>query len=175
MISVILDTETTGLDPHNDRIVELAILVTDGKVMMGVLSTLINPQIAFDNAVNGLSLQDVIEKPTFKELCNLGLPYLFSIADEFIGHVLDFDLRFLRAEFSYLGLQFPTRQSYDTFRLTKKNLQESCSNANVDTKDITWHSALGDAVATWRLARRLRQGQGKDIGTDPVTLGVRLS
>ena len=156
-LSLVIDCETTGVNPSLDRVCELAIVLTDWRSVYAVLTTFINPGFAFSNSVNGLSLRECGSAPSFRDLCNDGLALLLRSCDEFVGHNVAFDLRFLAVEFRHLGLSWPQRPVFDTMaRMGRRSLSDACAAAKIDTRDITWHSALGDCVATFRLAQRLR-------------------
>lgn len=163
-LSLVIDTETTGVNPALDRICELAVVLTDWHVVHAVLHSYVNPGFVFENPKNGLTDKDVRDAPSFRELCGLGFYGLLSLPDEYIAHNIAFDLRFLTVELRHLGLDLPNRQVRDTFKITKARLDESCRKFKVNTSDISWHSALGDCVATFRLAQKLAFMQdGEDI------------
>lgn len=163
MLSLVIDTETTGLDPAADRVVEVGFVLTDWKVIYGALHTYIDPEMGFDNKYNGLNTQSVKGAPTFQEL----LPFTYMLllfAEEYIAHNWPFDRRFLQMELSRCSLPLPSRTIYDTMRASGgRTLQEACSKAGVHTEDVNWHSAYDDAVATFRLAKALR-------GVDPAAI-----
>lgn len=178
MLSLVIDTETTGVNPALDRVCEIAVVLTDWKQVYAVLSTYVNPGFAFRNTVNGLSDAQVRDAPSFRSLLNDGFIYLLGSADEYIGHQADFDIRFLSVELRHFGLHFPRRSVYDTWKLCgRASLREACERYKINTDDITWHSALGDAVATFRLARKLKErANEEDIDNSPtVGLYPRLS
>ena len=154
------DTETTGLDSHTDRICELGFVLTDWRVIYGQLHSYVDPEIIFDNAYNSLNSKAVAGYPTFAQL----LPWTYMLllyADEYVAHNWLFDRGFLREELARCNLRLPRRDVYDTMKHSGgRKLSEACAKAGVYTDDITWHSALGDAVACVRLAKTLR-------GSDP--------
>jgi DNA polymerase III epsilon subunit-like protein len=99
---VIFDVETTGLDAHTERIVELAIIDHTGAVL---LETLVNPQRripARASAVHGIYDADVAAAPTFAEL----YPAIRALLHEraWAGYNLPFDQGFLRGEVARAGL-----------------------------------------------------------------------
>lgn len=156
-LSLVIDCETTGVNPALDRVCELAIILTDWRTVYAALSTLINPGFSFSNQVNGLSDKECRAAPSFRDLCNLGLPLLLRACDTFVGHNLPFDIRFLSVELRHLGLAWPARPVFDTMARTGRcTLVDACARYRVDTTDIQWHSAMGDALATFRLAQFLR-------------------
>lgn len=155
-MSLVLDLETTGLDVYADRVCEVGFILTDWKEVYCVLSSYVNPEMAFDNAHNGLNTAAVANAPTFNDL--LPLTFLLLLrADEYVAHNTRFDLRFMREELARQGLSLPSRAVFDTLGAAHKlGLREACAKAGVFTDDVQWHSALGDATACYRLARVLR-------------------
>jgi len=67
MKTFFLDTETTGLHPPNDKLVEIAILDATGEV---VLDTLVNPlrPIGFATSIHGITDEMVVDAPTLEDL-----------------------------------------------------------------------------------------------------------
>lgn len=173
-LSLILDTETTGVNPALDRICEIAVILTDWSSVWAVLSTYVNPGFAFSNSINGLSQKDVQHAPSFRALCRDGLPWLLASCDEFVAHQAAFDLRFLQVELHHLGLRLPTRPIFDTFRLRRFSLHDACLREKINVDDVSWHTALGDTVATFRLAQKLRRlaedesGETEGFGLRPM-------
>lgn len=176
MISLVMDFETTGLDPREDRIVEMGFVLTDWKIIYGALRTYINPERGFANEANKLNSQVVKDSPTF--LACLPFTYMLLLfADEYIAHNAKFDLAFMREELARCSLHLPRRNIFDTMRATGgRSLQDACCIAGVYTEDVHWHSALDDAVACFRLAKAIR-GEEPEMGksTEAVAIVPRLS
>lgn len=175
--SMILDVETTGVNPHQDRVIEVALALCGGRTIYAVLSTLINPGYDFGiNAVNGIAYSEVTDKPTFAELAFF-LHNLFCIVDEVVAYNGAFDLRFLKEEFARCDLSLPTRTHVDPMKhFGKAKLAEACRKLSIPTDDLELHRALGDVIATYRMFCVMRLAPPVDSSTDePTTLGVRLS
>ena len=176
MISLILDVETTGLNPKEDKIVEIGFVITDWKIIYGALHTLINPEIGFANEINKLNSQVVKNAPTFRSC----LPFIYVLllwADEYVAHNARFDLAFMRTELEQHSLHLPRRNIFDTMRAPGgRSLQDACRIAGVYTDDVNWHSALDDAVACFRLAKAIR-GEEPEMGkpSEAVAIVPRLS
>ena len=176
MLSLIIDFETTGLDPVHDRIVEIGCVVTNWKILYGSLRTYINPECYFDNPVNGLNSKMLANAPTFSEILPFFYP-LIHFPDEYVAHNWRFDGNFLFRELERAGLRMPKRQIFDTMKASGgKSLRVACEYYEIPTHDINWHSALGDAIATFRLVSRLRNSGSEGEGSsERVTLAPRYS
>src|SRR4051812_41145779 len=97
----VLDLETTGLDPHTDRIVEITVLKLRPGAEPAWLHHLLNPQRgipASARAVHDISEEDVAGKPTFRHIAR-DLHRLLNGTD-LAGFNLLFDLTVLSTEFA---------------------------------------------------------------------------
>jgi DNA polymerase III epsilon subunit family exonuclease len=93
---VILDLETTGLDPANDRIIEIgALRFIDGKES-GTFETLINPEIPipdFITRLTGITDQNVKSAPKIDTVIGSLLDFISE--SPLIGHQINFDAAFI--------------------------------------------------------------------------------
>lgn len=93
--TTIFDFETTGLDPHRDRIIEVALIrIREGKTI-GNLSYLINPKMDIPKKISdltGITNNEVIYCPTIEQI----FPWLMSIIGDslLVAHNALFDLSF---------------------------------------------------------------------------------
>ncbi len=96
---VIVDCETTGLDPDSDRIIEVAaVLVRDG-VITDSLHTLVNPGVPLPRVVSGLtglSDEDLADQPPTTDV--LAEILSFMVGHRVVGHNVSFDIAFLNSE-----------------------------------------------------------------------------
>lgn len=96
---VIVDCETTGLDPDSDRIIEVAaVLVRDG-VITDSLHTLVNPGVPLPRVVSGLtglSDGDLADQPPTTDV--LAEILSFMEGHRVVGHNVSFDIAFLKSE-----------------------------------------------------------------------------
>lgn len=156
MREVVLDTETTGLDPNSGhRIVEIGCIELVNHIATGNhFQRYINPERdmpleAFQ--IHGLSDEFLSTKPVFKDVAD---DFIAFIGDSpLVIHNAEFDLRFLNAEFKRLGLPFiPTHRAVDTVGLARKkypgervNLDTLCRRFGIDNTARTKHGALLDS------------------------------
>src|SRR5262245_35908313 len=105
--SIFFDTETTGVRPESDRIIELAAFdPTRGKTFV----QLINPKMAIppdSTAVHQITNTMVQEAPLFAQVAQEFVEFCEGEV-VLIGHNSDaFDIPFLRAEFTRNGMMIP--------------------------------------------------------------------
>lgn len=105
----ILDLETTGTDPQNDRVVEISILKLPPDERQDEITIRLNPGLpipAEATAIRGIRDGDVIAEPRFEDRAD-GLLHFLDACDFCGFNIRRFDLRFLCAEFSRVGRTFP--------------------------------------------------------------------
>ncbi len=151
---VVLDFETTGLNIHTDRMIEIgAVKIQDGKVV-DTYSTFINPGTPLPpviTEITGITDGMLVDAPTAKE----ALPQLMAyIGDAVIAaHNAKFDAGILRSELMRIGKDFSipildtltlAQQLYPDFK--RYNLASVCRALGVKLKNA--HRAVHDAKAT---------------------------
>ncbi len=154
---LIMDTETTGLDPlKGDRVIEVGIVEMIGRKFTGEkLHVYINPQRGMDEVViriHGISEAFLADKPTFNQIAQ---PlYEFMDGAEIIAHNASFDINFLSMEFGKMGItDFAQRvQVTDSLVMAKQQypgqkntLDALVRRLNVGKQDRTFHGALLDS------------------------------
>lgn len=153
---IVLDTETTGLDPNSGhRMVEIGCVELVGGVRTGIFfHSYLNPQRdvpAEAFRVHGLSSQFLADKPIFSEKVD---EFLEFVADStLVIHNAAFDMKFVNFELSQLG--FPAiamDRAVDTMLVARKkfpgspsSLDALCKRFNIDLSGRTKHGALLDA------------------------------
>lgn len=157
MRRIVLDTETTGLEPaEGHRIIELACLELAGRRPTGRhFHRYVNPQRAIDVAatqVHGLTHDDLADKPKFEDIADEFLDFVSGC--ELLIHNAPFDVGFLNAELERIGrprLDAVCTVS-DTLELAremhpgkKNSLDALCERYAVDHSNRTLHGALLDA------------------------------
>lgn len=156
MREIVMDTETTGLDPlTGHRIVEIGALELLNHIPTGkVYHQYINPQRdmpeeAFN--VHGLSEEFLASKPVFADVAQ---DFLKFIDDGIlIIHNAPFDMKFLNAEFSWIEVeQLSMDRVIDTLALARKrypmgpnSLDALCRRYGIDNSKRDKHGALLDS------------------------------
>ncbi|MBN2639095.1 MAG: GIY-YIG nuclease family protein [Bacteroidales bacterium] len=157
----VLDIETTGLSPSQEKITEIAIFVYDGEKIVDEYSTLIHPERKISYRITqltGINNQMVADAPKFYEVAKK----IVEITEDttIVGHNVKFDYGFIRHEFLRLGYQFE-RKTLDTVSLSRKfipgkpsySLGKLCQSLGIDNN--ARHRASGDAMATLKLFQLL--------------------
>jgi DNA polymerase-3 subunit epsilon len=157
MRRIVLDTETTGLEPaQGHRIIELAALeLHDRRATGRHFHRYVNPERAIDFAateVHGLSVEDLADKPRFAEVADEFLDFVNGA--ELLIHNADFDVAFLNAELERAGrarletvctVSDTLAMARDMHPGKKNSLDALCERYAVDHSKRTLHGALLDA------------------------------
>ncbi len=157
MRRVVLDTETTGLEPADGhRIIEVAgIELSDRRPTGRHFHRYLNPEREIDFAateVHGLTAEDLADKPRFADIADELLEFLQGA--ELLIHNAPFDVGFLDAELAKLGRAPVTTVCTvsDTLMLArethpgkKNSLDALCERYSVDNSRRALHGALLDA------------------------------
>jgi len=156
MREIVLDTETTGLDPYQGhRMVEIGCLELVNRFPSGkVFHKYLNPERdmpveAFN--VHGLSAEFLRDKPFFHEICDELVEFIGD--SPLVAHNANFDLGFLNAEFERCKKALIGRERLvDTLLLARRRhpagpngLDHLCQRYGVDNSRRTKHGALLDA------------------------------
>ncbi|MBV0913509.1 DNA polymerase III subunit epsilon [Anianabacter salinae] len=182
MREIVLDTETTGLDPSSgDRIVEIGAVELHNHMPTGrTYHQYVNPerdmpQEAFD--VHGLSIAFLSDKPVF---ARIGQGFLDFIGDaHLVIHNAAFDIKFLNAELGWSGLpQLQWDRVVDTLGMAKRrfpgspvSLDALCRRFGIDNSARTLHGALLDSQILAEVYLELIGGRQPDfaLGADRQT------
>ncbi|MBR1216813.1 DNA polymerase III subunit epsilon [Bradyrhizobium sp. U87765 SZCCT0131] len=156
MREIVLDTETTGLDPlRGDRLVEVGCIEVFNRMPTGQsFHRYINPerdmpQEAF--AVHGLSSEFLSDKPLFAAVVDEFLEFIGDAP--LVIHNASFDISFINAELERIKRPPIGRDRLvDTLLLARRKhpgvsnrLDDLCSRYNIDNSHRTKHGALLDA------------------------------
>ncbi len=156
MREVVLDTETTGLNPRSgDRLVEIGCVELDNHVPTGrTYHQYVNPERDMPDeafAVHGLSEAFLATHPTFSEVVDGFLEFIGDA--ELVIHNAAFDLGFINAELERLGYSgIDSGQAIDTVQIARSkypsaqaSLDALCRRFEIDLSARTKHGALLDA------------------------------
>lgn len=156
MREIVLDTETTGMDPvKGDRLVEIGCVELENYLQTGkTYHVYLNPERDIPpeaTAVHGITDEFVKDKPVFGEVVGEFLDFIGD--SRLIIHNAEFDVKFLNAELKTFG--FPSldnRRVLDTLKMAREkfpgspaNLDALCRRFGIDNSNRTLHGALLDS------------------------------
>jgi len=157
MRQLIIDTETTGLDPKDGhRIVEFAALeMIDRKLTGNSLQLYINPERNIDaevSKIHGITNEQVADKPKFAQVVKDIIAYIAGA--ELIIHNAKFDLGFLDYQFTLenlgvtddyaIGIVDTLVMARRKFPGGKNNLNALCDRFSINRSHRDYHGALVD-------------------------------
>jgi DNA polymerase III subunit epsilon len=172
MRQIVLDTETTGLDPAlGHRIIEVAAVeLFNRRVTDNRFHHYLNPERDSDAGalqVHGLTAEFLQDKPKFRDIADELLEFLHGA--ELIIHNAPFDVAFLNSELSIAArepIEACSASITDTLRLAKNlhpgkrnGLDALCERYQVDNSARTLHGALLDAHLLAEVYLAMTRGQ----------------
>ena len=172
MRQIVLDTETTGLNPRTgDRVIEVGCVELHNRMLTGNnFHRYINPERDSEEgalAVHGLTTEFLRDKPKFAEIAEELREYIRGA--EVIIHNAPFDLGFLNNEFKLLGLPSFTEHTasvIDTLVQAKElhpgkrnSLDALCDRYGVSNAHRKLHGALLDAELLADVYLSMTRGQ----------------
>ena len=175
---IVLDTETTGLDPAlGHRVIEIGALELVNRRMTGqTFHVYLNPEREIDPgaiAVHGLSNEFLADKPRFHDVAT---EFLHFVRDaELVIHNAPFDVGFLNAELQreddgpltrYCGVLDTLKLAKTMHPGQKNNLDALCKRYQVDNSGRNFHGALLDAQLLAEVYLAMTRGQ--------ETLGIEM-
>ena len=156
MREIVLDTETTGLDPlRGDRLVEIGCVEIFNRMPTGqTFHRYINPERDMPEeafAVHGLSGEFLADKPVFAQVVDEFIEFIGDAP--LVIHNASFDVGFINAELGRLSRPAIVRERLvDTLLLARRKhpgvsnrLDDLCSRYAIDNSRRTKHGALLDA------------------------------
>jgi DNA polymerase-3 subunit epsilon len=159
MRQIVLDTETTGINPlDGHRIIEIGCVeMIDRKLTGNNFHVYVNPQREIEQEainVHGITNEFLIDKPKFTEISQAFVDYIRGA--ELVIHNAPFDVGFMDHEFKLAGMNLPVTSVVctvlDTLALARKirpgkknNLDALCRAYHVDNGHRTFHGALLDS------------------------------
>lgn len=175
MREIVLDTETTGLDPKSgDRIVEIGCVELFNHAPTGnYLHEYINPERDMpDEAyrIHGLSNDFLADKPVFRDVAGKFLDFIGEAT--LVIHNAEFDMRFINAELTALGHEaLPMTRAVDTVAMARRrfpgaqaNLDALCKRFGIDNSARTKHGALLDSELLAEVYLELLGGKQIGLG-----------
>lgn len=159
---IIFDTETTGLKPDKDRIIELSaikyrIFNRDMKEI-DRLDVFIKPPFEMDSKpieIHGITNEFLSDKPSEEDVFD-GIYSFFSDTVIFAGHNIDFDINMLKAMYERNNKEFQYIAALDTLEMARDfdsenyKLQTVAKEYGIDT-GIQFHCSIDDVIVTSRL------------------------
>jgi DNA polymerase-3 subunit epsilon len=159
MRQVILDTETTGLEPaKGHRIIEIGCVeIKNRRRSERVFHQYVNPGRDIEDgayAVHGISNEFLVDKPEFSDIARDLIDFIRD--SEVIIHNAPFDVAFINAELKQLGKKWGRLEDHckitDTLVMArelhpgqKNSLDALCSRYHIDNSQRDLHGALLDA------------------------------
>ena len=183
---IVLDTETTGLEPsQGHKIIEIGCVEMINRRLTGNnYHQYLQPDREIDEgaqAVHGISNESLADKPRFLDIVKDLIEYLDGA--ELIIHNAPFDVGFIDHEFKLAGAEYGKVSTYcsviDTLVMARKmrpgkknNLDVLCKEYEVNNAHRELHGALLDAELLSEVYLRMTGGQsalsleGEDISSD---------
>ncbi|GAB6042627.1 DNA polymerase III subunit epsilon [Endothiovibrio diazotrophicus] len=179
MRQIVLDTETTGLEPkQGHRIIEIGCVEMVNRRLTGnTYHQYINPEREVDQGaveVHGITNEMLADKPTFREIAAEFMAFVDGA--ELVIHNAPFDTGFLNHELRRLraegGTDFGTIEAHcevtDTLALArrmhpgqKNNLDALCKRYDINNSHRELHGALLDSEILADVYRAMTGGQKK--------------
>jgi DNA polymerase-3 subunit epsilon len=186
MRQIILDTETTGLEPREGhRIIEIGAVELLNRGITGRdFHQYLNPQREVDQEaerVHGLSNAFLADKPTFAQIVDEFLDFVRGA--ELIIHNAAFDVGFINHELALLGPGYGRLEDHvsgvlDTLLLARRmhpgqrnSLDALCKRYGVDNSNRELHGALLDSLLLAEVYLAMTGGQSS-LGLDSQEAGM---
>jgi len=176
---IVFDTETTGLDPYQDRVIELGGIELNKRFPTGrVFHYYLNPQgreiNAEAQAVHGISAADLADKPRFDDIAEDFLSFIDGA--RLVAHNANFDIGFINAELDRLGhLPVGNDRVVDTLAIARRkhpmgpnSLDALCRRYGIDNSRRTKHGALLDSELLAEVYVELVGGKQASLVLEPI-------
>jgi DNA polymerase-3 subunit epsilon len=176
MRKIVVDTETTGLDPkQGHRIIELAAIELEGrKVSLRRFHRYLNPEREIEAgavAVHGLTYERLQNEAKFADIASSFIEFIEGA--ELIIHNAPFDMGFLNNELQLMGLPPLQNAVVDTLKVAremhpgkKNSLDALCSRYEIDNAHRSLHGALLDTELLAEVYFAMTRGQESLLGDD---------
>jgi DNA polymerase-3 subunit epsilon len=177
MREIIFDTETTGLDPREERVIEIGGIELVKRFPTGrSFHVYINPQgrevHAEALAVHGISNADLADKPVFDDIVEKFMAFIDGA--HLVAHNATFDINFINAEFARLGHPaIEPGRIVDTLLIARRkhpmgpnSLDALCRRYGIDNARRTKHGALLDSELLSEVYIELIGGKQAALGLE---------
>ena len=184
MREIVMDTETTGLDPTDGhRVVEIGAVELVNHLPTGrTYHQYVNPERPMPAdafRVHGLGDDFLIDKPVFARIADGFLDFIGEA--RLVIHNAAFDMAMLNAEFARLGRPIlPMTRALDTVELARRrfpgaqvNLDALCKRFGIDNSARERHGALLDSELLAEVYLELLGGRQRGFALDITTRGSR--
>jgi DNA polymerase-3 subunit epsilon len=173
---IILDTETTGLDPRDHRVIEIACVEVEDFIPTGrTFHRYINPDRHIEieaERVHGISNAFVADKPRFADpqICDQFLEFVGGAV--IVAHNAPFDRGFVSAELARAGRagEIPDERWVCTYQLAQKrfpgsynSLDALCKRYKISLSEREKHGALIDARLLAEVYLELQGGRERAL------------
>lgn len=186
MREIVFDTETTGLDWRDDRVIELGGIELLNRFPTGrTFHRYINPQGREINveaqAVHGISMADLADKPAFADIAEEFLAFIEGA--HLVAHNASFDVAFINAELARLGQpSVDQNRVIDTLAIAKRkhpmgpnSLDALCRRYGIDNSHRAKHGALLDSELLAEVYIELIGGKQAALGLEGIVSGSAAS
>ncbi|WP_459500113.1 3'-5' exonuclease [Bacillus sp. C1] len=166
---VVIDFETTGFNPYNDRIIQVAAVRYRNHELADQFVSFVNPERPIPSRITsltGITNYRVSDAPTIQEVLPLFVAFLGN--DTIVAHNASFDMRFLKSNANMLTLPEPKNIVIDTVFLAKKYMKHA-PNHKLETLKrmlgirLSSHNALDDCMTCAAVYQKcaIMQGEGQ--------------
>ncbi len=187
MREIVLDTETTGLDPEQGhRILEIGAVELYNHIPTGkTLQLYINPERDIPSesiAVHGITAEFLKDKPIFSQIYTQFLEFI-GTDSKLVIHNAEFDMKFINWELKQVGhAPLPWSRALDTAALARKkfpgspaNLDALCRRFGIDNSNRTFHGALLDSELLAEVYLELLGGRQHGLGLITESVAPRAT
>lgn len=183
MREIVLDTETTGLDPADGhRVIEIGAIEVMNRLPTGrAFHKYINPEREIEASairVHGITNEQVADMPLFHEVTDELLEFMAD--SPLVAHNARFDINFINHELQWASLPTLENEVIDTLAIAREkfpgsqvSLDALCRRFEVDLSERTLHGALLDAELLATVYLELTGGQQPtfSLAEDEATAG----
>ena len=176
MREIVLDTETTGMDPFDgDRIIEIGAVELVNHLPTGkTLQLYVNPEreVPLEAiAVHGITNEFLADKPVFSQVYSDFLEFI-GTDSRLVIHNAEFDMKFINWELGQVGHEaIGGKRVVDTLTIAREkfpgspaNLDALCRRYGIDNSERTVHGALLDSELLAEVYLELLGGRQRGFG-----------